>query len=85
MLKLIRYWLPGVLCVVGLVVIFAGGVSEDALYIGIPIFSAGASVWLLNFLYRVGVAGDKERDSEEDARTYFAEHGHWPGEGAGGR
>jgi hypothetical protein len=78
MLKLIRVVIPVVLCAGGIIVIIVGGVSEDSLYVGIPIFSAGASVWLLNFLYRVGVAGDKERDSEDIAREYFAKHGHWP-------
>jgi hypothetical protein len=24
--------------------------------------------------------GDRERDSEEDARQYFDEHGYWPDE-----
>lgn len=78
MLKLIRVWVPIVLCTAGIVVIIVGGVSEESLEIGIPVFSSGASVWLLNFLYRVGVTGDKERGSEEDARAYFAEHGRWP-------
>jgi hypothetical protein len=78
MLKLIRVVIPVGLCAAGLIVIALGGVSEDSLYVGIPIFSAGASVWLLNFLYRVGVAGDKERDSEDVAREHFAKHGRWP-------
>ncbi|MDQ8044641.1 MAG: hypothetical protein AAGC46_03840 [Solirubrobacteraceae bacterium] len=78
MLKLIRVWLPAVLCVGGIVVIIAGGVSDAALYTGIPIFSAGASIWLLNFLYRVGVSGDRDRDTEAEARAYFARYGRWP-------
>ena len=92
LLKLIRFWVPTLLCVAGVAIVVVGivrgGDVEPALTIGIPIFSAGASIWLLNFLYRVGVSGDHERDEEEDARTYFAEHGHWPGEGGsvgGGR
>lgn len=90
MLKVIRVWLPAVLCVGGIVVIVAGGVSDAALYTGIPIFSAGASIWLLNFLYRVGVSGDRDRDSEADARAYYAKHGSWPADDgdarpAGGR
>ena len=24
------------------------------------------------------MAGDSERSDEDDARAYFAEHGHWP-------
>lgn len=84
LLKLIRFWLPTALCIAGIAVIVIGGVDETSLEIGIPLFSAGASIWLLNFLYRVGVSGDTERDAEEDARAYFARHGHWPGEGRTG-
>jgi hypothetical protein len=37
-------------------------------------------VLLINFLYRLGVSGDRERDREEWARAYFDEHGEWPEE-----
>ncbi|MBV8944722.1 MAG: hypothetical protein JOZ95_04830, partial [Solirubrobacterales bacterium] len=40
----------------------------------------GLSVLLINFLYRLGVSGDKEREEEERARAYFDEHGEWPEE-----
>ena len=43
-------------------------------------FGAGVSVLLLNVLYRIGVSGDKDRDSEVAARDYFSEHGSWPDE-----
>jgi hypothetical protein len=39
---------------------------------------AGLSVLLLNWLFRLGASGDRERQAEEDARAYFAEHGRWP-------
>jgi hypothetical protein len=35
--------------------------------------------------YRVGVHGDRERDEEDQARAYLAEHGHWPDEDADDR
>jgi hypothetical protein len=37
-------------------------------------------VWLINALYRFGVNGDRERDDEDRARTFFDEHGYWPDE-----
>lgn len=40
--------------------------------------AAGLSVWLINALYRLGVRGDRERDDEDRARTFFDEHGYWP-------
>jgi hypothetical protein len=39
---------------------------------------ARLSLLLLSVLYRIGVRGDAERDDEEAAREYFAEHGEWP-------
>jgi hypothetical protein len=41
---------------------------------------AGLSVLMLNWIYRIGVAGDLERDREEEARRYLERHGHWPDE-----
>jgi hypothetical protein len=37
--------------------------------------AAGLSVWIINALYRFGVRGDRERDDEDRARTFFDEHG----------
>lgn len=78
MLSLIRTWIPAALCVAGIAYIAAHGASEPSLHVGIPLFSAGASIWLLNVLYRVGVRGDTERSSEEIAREFQARHGRWP-------
>lgn len=78
MLPLIRTWLPAALVAIGVFFIAFHGGSESSLHVGIPIFSAGASVWLLNFLYRVGVSGDQERGTEEDARRFHSENGRWP-------
>jgi hypothetical protein len=72
----IRYGVPLVLLVAGVVVTAtAGGVGLAA---GALFFSAGSAVLLLNVLYRIGVEGDKERDREEEAREYFDRHGRWP-------
>jgi hypothetical protein len=78
--RFIRVVLPGLLMVAGIIVILAGLASEEALQVGIPLFSAGASIWFVNFLWRIGVSGDKDRDVEGEARDYFAKHGHWPDE-----
>lgn len=83
MLKFVRVVLPVALMVAGIIVIGVGTFSEHSLEIGIPLFSAGASIWFVNFLWRVGVSGDRDRDDEGDAREYFAEHGHWPDDTTG--
>jgi hypothetical protein len=35
---------------------------------------------MINWLFRLGVSGDLEREEEERARQYLEEHGHWPDE-----
>jgi uncharacterized membrane protein YoaK (UPF0700 family) len=74
-LNAVRYGIPAVLFIVGVVVSATGGLAAGALFI-----SAATAVLLLNVLHRMGVAGDRDRDKEDDARRYFDEHGHWPDE-----
>lgn len=74
-LNAVRYGIPAVLFIAGMVVWATGGIAAGAMFI-----SAATAVLLLNFLFRIGVEGDKARDREEDARRYFDEHGHWPDE-----
>jgi hypothetical protein len=80
MMRLVRVWLPLAIIAGGLIVIVATGGSETGVEGGAGIIGAGASVWLLNVIFRVGVAGERERDAEDRARDYYAEHGHWPDE-----
>jgi hypothetical protein len=76
--RLLRLWIPLALCIIGTILLFADdfdgfGVSAFACFVG-----AGSSTWLINFLWRLGVSGDDERDLEAKDRDYLAEHGHWP-------
>jgi hypothetical protein len=74
----VRYGIPLVLVLAGVIVsATAGGVGLAA---GALFISAGTAVLLLNVLYRIGVEGDKERDTEQDARDFFDQHGRWPDE-----
>lgn len=79
LLILTRWVIPGALItfgiVYGLVTRTEEGAEAFSLFAG-----AGLSIMLLNFLYRMGVTGDSERDEEDQAREYFSEHGHWPDE-----
>jgi hypothetical protein len=77
-LHAVRYGIPLVLLIVGVVVsATAGGVGLAA---GALFFSAASAVLLLNVLYRIGVQGDRERDTEQEARDFFDKHGRWPDE-----
>jgi hypothetical protein len=74
----VRYGIPAVLFIAGMVVWGIGGnvgIAGGALFI-----SAATAVLLLNVLFRIGVEGDKARDREEEARRFFDEHGRWPDE-----
>ena len=74
----VRYGIPLVLVLAGVIVsATAGGVGLAA---GALFVSAGTAVLLLNVLYRIGVEGDKERDTEQEARDFFDQHGRWPDE-----
>jgi thiamine transporter ThiT len=74
-LAAVRYGIPAALFIAGMVVWGIGSVAAGAMFI-----SAATAVLLLNVLFRIGIEGDKARDREEEARRYFDEHGHWPGE-----
>ena len=84
-MRWVRTWLPVAIIAAGVVLAAATGFSATGLEGGVLMISAGLSVWLLNLLYRIGVSGDRERDDEDRARAYFAEHGRWPDDEAAGR
>ena len=78
-MRFVRFGLPILICLGGVVAI-AVEPNRNGLEGGILIVSAGLSTLLLNWLYRVGVAGERERDEEDRAREFFDEHGVWPDE-----
>jgi hypothetical protein len=78
-----RYVVPGVIALAGVVVMIVVSDRQVAFEIGAMFIGAAIAVFLLNFFFRMGASGDRERDREEDARRYFDKHGHWPGEKPG--
>jgi hypothetical protein len=74
----LRYVLPGVVVLGGLVVMAFG--SEADLEGGAGIVSAGLAVYAMSWLYRASVDGDRVREQEEAAREYYGVHGRWPDE-----
>jgi hypothetical protein len=79
-MRWVRVWLPVAIMVAGVVAIVASGGSEAGWEGGVAIIAAGASVWLLNLIFRVGVQGERDRDEEDAARDFYGEHGYWPDE-----
>jgi hypothetical protein len=76
LLAFVRYVLPGVVVIAGLVVMSLGGESD--LEGGAGIVGAGLAIFFLNWLFRAGASGEREREAEEAAREYFDSHGRWP-------
>jgi hypothetical protein len=73
----VRYGIAGSVILAGLVVLVAVGGDLGA-YGFASAMGAGLSVMLLNLLSRMSVSGDRDREREEQARTYYGEHGVWP-------
>src|SRR5437764_13552621 len=75
----VRYGIGAVMvgAVIFLLVLNPGGFGIDGFALAV---GGGLSVLMINFLFRLGVSGDLERDEEERARQYFDEHGEWPEE-----
>lgn len=78
MMFALRYVLPAAGVIAGLIVMALG--SEAELEGGAGIVGASLAICAVNWLYRAGVDGDRERDREEAARVYLDKHGHWPDE-----
>jgi hypothetical protein len=80
MLTLTRIWLPVSLAVTGLVLAIVGHGKTALAAVGVCLILIALSVWLLNWMFRLSVQSNKERDKEEEARAYFDAHGRWPDE-----
>jgi hypothetical protein len=78
-LQFVRYGIPALLVLAGFVVLFVA--DDSARWDGFAgLVGAGLAVLLLNWLFRLGAEGDKERRQEEEARDFYSQHGHWPDE-----
>ena len=77
----VRYGIGAVMVGAGLflLILNPGGFGVDGFALAV---GGGLSVLMINYLFRLGVSGDLERDEEERARRFFDEHGHWPDEEA---
>jgi hypothetical protein len=76
--RLLRWWIPGALCLIGVGLMVAEGFSAFGVSAFAAFAGAGSSTWLINFLWRLGVSGDDERDLEARDRVFLATRGRWP-------
>jgi hypothetical protein len=80
LLDITRIWVPLVIAVAGVVLIIDGHGRANSVpaAAGVALVVVALIVWLLNWLYRLGVQSAEDREREEAARRYFDEHGRWP-------
>ena len=85
LLVVIRLWVPMAIGVAGVALIVIGGPgshhhSPTIAAAGVALLLVALIVWMLNWLFRMSVRSNRDREQEELARDYFDRHGHWPGE-----
>ncbi len=82
LLGVTRVWLPVAIAVAGLAGIIVGHGSTDSPWAagGVSLIIVAVIVWMINWLFRMSVESNRDRDREEAARDYFERHGRWPGE-----
>jgi len=87
-LSFTRVWLPLAIVIAGVVLIVIGHGSYSNLAnthslesaAGVSLLLVALIVWMLNWMYRLSIRSNEEREDEELAREYFDRTGHWPDE-----
>ncbi len=75
-----RILLPILIALAGVVAIVIGHGHTATAAAGVALLIAAVIVWMVNWMYRMSVESNRERDREEEARDYFSRHGRWPDE-----
>jgi hypothetical protein len=75
-----RVWVPVAIAVAGVAGIVVGHGKDATAGAGVGLVLVALIVWMINWMYRMSVDSNRERDREEEAREYFDRHGRWPDE-----
>jgi drug/metabolite transporter (DMT)-like permease len=83
-----RVWLPLLIALLGVLLIALGHGSYSELVnthslesaTGVSLLIVAVIVWMINWMYRLGVSSNEDREEEERAREYFDRTGRWPGD-----
>jgi prepilin signal peptidase PulO-like enzyme (type II secretory pathway) len=79
-MSLTRIWLPLVIAVAGAVAIVLGHGRTPLAGAGVGLLIIALIVWMINWMFRLSLESNDDRDREEAAREYFDLHGRWPDE-----
>ena len=87
-LGLTRVALPVVIAITGIVLIVLGHASlsekahGDALKAGagVGLLIVAIIVWMFNWMFRMSISSNRDRETEEEARRHFDRTGVWPDE-----
>jgi hypothetical protein len=74
---LIRYGLPGLILLAGVIVIAVGS-GNIATAAGIVLIGVSALVFAVNVLARLAISSQDDREREQQARDEFSWTGRWP-------
>ena len=76
-----RVGVPLAMAVAGIVVVVAEqGRDDSTSAAGVSLIIAALIVWMINWMFRMSVQSNRDREREEEARRYFDHHGRWPDE-----
>jgi hypothetical protein len=80
LLAVTRVWLPVGIAVAGVVAIVLGHGRTSLAGAGVGLLLVALTVWMINWMFRLSVESNRDREVEERAREYFDRHGRWPDE-----
>jgi len=80
LLNATRVWIPVLIAIAGLAGIVVGHGKNATAGAGVGLVLVAIIVWMINWMYRMSIDSNREREREEDARVYFDQHGRWPDE-----
>ena len=83
LLRATRLWLPLAIGLAGAIAIGLGHGRTSMAGAGVGLVLVGLIVWMINWMFRMSVESNRDREQEEAAREYFDRHGRWPGEEGG--
>jgi len=84
-----RVWLPVAIALAGVVLIVLGHADYTSITAssrslesaaGVGLLIVAVMVWMINWLFRLSLRSNAEREQEEAARRHFAATGRWPDE-----